>query len=257
VFFRFPHTPHLVWLAAGRPRDDKLLSPEEARAFLSGEVLVEEKVDGANVGLSLSGTGELRAQNRGSYLTRGRAAPQFHPLWAWLDTRRAVLEAALGRHLILFGEWCFAVHTVRYDRLPDWFLAFDVYDRSAGQFWNAERRDALVPECGLAAIPRLGAGRFSVEQIRQFLGPSRLGSGPMEGVYLRRDQGDWLLDRAKVVRPEFAQGIGEHWSARHLEKNSLSSSAPALSSPARSVAGSRAPRAGSARTGPARRSNRA
>ena len=36
-FFRFPHTPHIAWLAAGAPRDDKVLSPEEAQALLAGE----------------------------------------------------------------------------------------------------------------------------------------------------------------------------------------------------------------------------
>jgi hypothetical protein len=33
-----------------------------------------------------------------------------------------------GRH-ILFGEWCRAQHSVFYSRLPDYFLAFDIWDR--------------------------------------------------------------------------------------------------------------------------------
>ena len=43
----------------------------------------------------------------------------------------------------------------------------------------------------------------------------------MEGIYLRRDRGDWLEGRAKIVRLEFAEGIGKHWSELPLEKNSL------------------------------------
>ncbi len=54
-YFRFPSTPHLAWLAKdGMPRGDKLLSPTEAQSLLSGDVVVEEKLDGANLGLSLS-----------------------------------------------------------------------------------------------------------------------------------------------------------------------------------------------------------
>lgn len=49
-FFRFPHTPHLAWLGKGESRDDKVLSQAEAKAFLAGPVLLEEKVDGANLG---------------------------------------------------------------------------------------------------------------------------------------------------------------------------------------------------------------
>ena len=45
----------------------------------------------------------------------------------------------------------------------------------------------------------------------------------MEGIYLRRDQGDWLEERAKIVRPEFVEGIDGHWSEQSLKKNALAS----------------------------------
>jgi hypothetical protein len=219
-FFKFPHTPHLAWLSSTPARQDKVLSPPEVRDFLSGEVLVEEKVDGANLGISVDSTGNLRAQNRGSFLGT-RASPQFQPLWPWLEARRERLVEALGENLILFGEWCFAVHSVRYDALPDWFLAFDVYDRASGRFWSAARRDALVERLGLARVPELARGRFTLAEVQKLLGPSRLAPAPMEGLYLRRDQGGFLEARAKLVRAEFVQAIEEHWSSRPLERNSL------------------------------------
>ena len=58
-FFRFPHTPHIAWLATGAPRDDKVLSPDEAHELLAGEVVLEEKLDGANLGFSVSPDGVL------------------------------------------------------------------------------------------------------------------------------------------------------------------------------------------------------
>ena len=220
AFFKFPHTPHLAWLSSAPARQDKVLSPPEVRDFLSAEVLVEEKVDGANLGLSVDPAGNLRAQSRGSFLGT-RAPPQFQPLWPWLEARRERLVEALGQRLILFGEWCFAVHGVRYDALPDWFLAFDVYDREAGRFWSAHRRDALVDRLGLARVPELARGHFTLAEVQQLLGPSRLTRSLMEGLYLRRDQGGFLESRAKLVRPEFIQAIEEHWSSRPLERNAL------------------------------------
>jgi ATP-dependent RNA circularization protein (DNA/RNA ligase family) len=220
TFFKFPHTPHLAWLSSAPARQDKVLSPPEVRDFLSAEVLVEEKVDGANLGLSVDSSGALRAQNRGSFLG-SRASPQFQPLWPWLEARRERLVEALGQKLILFGEWCFAVHSIRYDALPDWFLAFDVYDREAGRFWSAERRDALVDRLGLARVPELARGCFTLAEVQKLLGPSRLTRAPMEGLYLRRDRGGFLEARAKLVRPEFVQAIEEHWSSRPLERNVL------------------------------------
>ena len=67
-FFRFPHILHIDWLAEGQPRDDKVLSPAEVTEFLKGEVVTEEKLDGANLGFSIGPDGALRAQNRGQYL---------------------------------------------------------------------------------------------------------------------------------------------------------------------------------------------
>lgn len=219
-FFKFPHTPHLFWLGREPPRADKVLSAEEAQAFLAGDLSIDEKVDGANIGLSLDHHGELRVQNRGAYLGRGDQ-PQFRLLGAWLDARRESLTDALHPGLILFGEWCFAVHTVRYDCLPDWFLGFDVYEPSARRFWSTERRNAWLSELGLAQVPLLVRGRFSRMDLLQMSAASRLGQGPMEGLYLRRDEGPWLGARAKVVRPEFVQSIEEHWSRRRMEKNRL------------------------------------
>src|SRR5262249_38604112 len=158
---------------------------------LSADVVVEEKVDGANVGISIDEAGQPRAQNRGGYLGPG-AHPQFQPLWSWIAERREALTRALGERLILFGEWCFAVHSFRYTRLPGYFLGFDVYDRGAQRFWNTQRRDALLEELRAARVPDVGRGRFSLGQIIGLLGESKLTTGPMEGVYVRRDAGAFL-----------------------------------------------------------------
>lgn len=220
-FFRFPRTPHLAWLGEGEPRGDKLLTPAEATELLRHRVVVEEKVDGANVGISVDQRGDLRAQNRGSYIEPSERHPQFALLFTWLGTHHATLAAALARDLILFGEWCYALHTARHTRLPDWFLVFDVYDRSRKHFWSTRRRDGLVRRLGLELVPRIAAGRFDLSGLRDLLGPSRIGEGAAEGIYLRVDEGDQLLARAKLVRPEFLQSIDEHWSGRPIVANVL------------------------------------
>jgi ATP-dependent RNA circularization protein (DNA/RNA ligase family) len=227
ALFRYPHTPHLTWLGQGQPRDDKLLTADEAAALLAGEVVVEEKVDGANLGFSTTDDGELRAQNRGGYLDRERAHPQFRLLWPWLATRESALTDALWPDLMLFGEWCYAVHSVEYDRLPDWFLGFDVYDRAARALWDTARRDTLLAELGLHAVPLLVRGHSSISELPSFLGRSRLGAGPMEGVVVRRESGGFTTARAKLVRAEFTQAIEDHWSRAPLCRNALAAGAHA------------------------------
>jgi len=225
-FFRFPHTPHVAWLGSGAPRGDKVLAPAEVRELPSGEVVVEEKVDGANLGFSVNDHGELRAQSRGSYLNLDALAGQWKPLKRWIATRRHELVDALGADLMLFGEWCYAVHSVRYTRLPDWFLAFDVYDRARGDFWSVERRDELAPRLDMDVVPALGHGRFDVDRLKKLLGQSALTDGPAEGLYVRREQAGHLLQRAKLVRAEFVQAIDEHWSRRRLTANQLVRTTP-------------------------------
>lgn len=225
MFLKFPHTPHLAWLAAGQPRGDKVLSSDAAAQFLDGDVVVEEKVDGTNVGFSVL-NGSVVAQSRGEYVRRPAHA-QFSPLWPWLALRQAVMKGALDKSLILFGEWCYAVHSVRYKALPDWFIGFDVYDRRSRRFWSAARRNELLQRTGISPVPELARGHFQVQDLTQLLSrqSSRFG-GPIEGLYLRQESHGWLDDRAKLVRAEFVQSIGEHWSSRPLERNHLRNKEP-------------------------------
>jgi ATP-dependent RNA circularization protein (DNA/RNA ligase family) len=221
-FFRFPHTPHLAWLGEGSPRDDKVLSPSEVTALLAGDVVVEEKLDGANVGLSLASDGCLRAQNRGQYLAELHAG-QFARLPAWLVQHGEGLRAVLKPNLIFFGEWCAARHSLDYAALPDWFLLFDVYDRAAGRFWSCARRNALASSAGLVTVPQLLHGKTTVTALKQLVAatPSRFRQGALEGVVIRRDSGEWCEARAKLVRPDFAQAIDTHWRKRAIEWNRI------------------------------------
>ncbi len=222
AFFRFPHTPHLAWMGGGIPRDDKVLSAVEADALLAGPVVVEEKLDGANLGFSVSPDGVLRAQNRGHYLDAPQAG-QFARLGQWLAPREEALFDALGEHLVAFGEWCAARHSLAYTALPDWWLLFDVYDRRAGRFWSTERRDRWAGGLGLITVPSLLPCRHSLQELRQLVisGRSAFRDGPLEGVVIRCEDDSWLQSRAKLVRADFAQRIGEHWRHRPLEWNRL------------------------------------
>lgn len=232
TFFRFPHTPHLAWLGGGDPRDDKVLSTQEAAALLSGEVVLEEKVDGANLGFSLGAGGELRVQNRGQYLEEPHVG-QFARLPPWLVLHGEAigdnLVEQLEQRLVLFGEWCAACHSLDYSRLPDWFLLFDVFEAATGRFWSSDRRDALATRLGLATTPQLARGRFTLTELMNKVDqwPSQFRDGPLEGIIIRRESAQWCELRAKLVRGNFAEAIGKHWRHRRLAWNRLAKAATA------------------------------
>ena len=221
-FFRFPHTPHLAWLGQGTPRDDKVLSALEVEAFLEHPLVLEEKVDGANLGLSVDASGAIRAQNRGQYL-QWPFSGQFARLNGWLALHEEALSDALGESLVLFGEWVAAVHSLEYGALPDYFLVFDVYDRSKMRFWSTVRRNALASQLGLSAIHQVGVGHYRLSSLEQMItsGQSAYRDGGCEGIYLREEGQDWLIARAKLVHPDFVQNIGTHWRSRSLHWNAL------------------------------------
>ena len=221
-FFKFPSTPHLTTLSGVDVRGDKVLTGQQRKDFLAHEILVEEKVDGANLGISFDSDANIRVQNRGAYLDLpGRG--QWKKLADWLALRTDALFECLVDRYILFGEWCFAMHSICYDSLPDWFLAFDIYDRASERFLASGRRDDFLGIMSVSTVPRLGSGHYCLSELEQLLSQSQLTDGSAEGLYLRVEHGGWLQERAKLVRPEFVQTITQHWSRAEIKPNRLRS----------------------------------
>lgn len=223
-FFRFPHTPHITWLGDGSPRDDKVLSRQEADDLLADEVLVEEKLDGANLGISLNAKGKLLVQNRGQYLIEPYSG-QFSRLSSWLGQHSNNLCDFLMGDLILFGEWCAARHSLDYRSLPDWFVLFDIYDRQQQKFWSSARRNDLAKSLDLPVVAEVFQGKAALTQLIERLRhcTSYYREGPPEGVVVRKQSSGWVQSRAKLVRMEFAQSIERHWRSRGIEWNRVSS----------------------------------
>ena len=221
-FFRFPHTPYIKWLGSGSLRGDKILTNSEIEELLSGEVVVEEKVDGANIGISLDDHEKIRVQNRGNYLIEPYIG-QFKHLPGWLEKNGYRIQQHLLPNMIVFGEWCAARHSLSYTKLPDYFLLFDVYDKEAEKFWSSDRRNFWAHQVGLKNVPQLSCGRFSVDDLERMLGDSKscYREGSLEGLVVRKDYERWNISRGKLVQGEFVQSIDTHWSSRPLQRNKL------------------------------------
>ena len=172
------------------------------------------------LGFSVSPDGVLRAQNRGQYLPQPFHG-QFARLGPWLAAHEDKLFDALGPHLVAFGEWCAARHSLDYATLPDWWMLFDVYDRQEQRFWSTPRRNAWAAEIGFTSVPRLYAGEVTLDQLRDWVHAhdSQFRQGHLEGIVVRRENADWLENRAKLVRADFTQTIEAHWKSRALEWN--------------------------------------
>jgi len=217
-FFKFPSTAHVATLDGVDVRDDKVLSDIERHSFLSQFLVIEEKVDGANLGIAFDSDGSVTAQNRGSLLNLPGHG-QWKKLHEWISLRSGKLFDHLIDRYVLFGEWCYAKHSIYYDSLPDLFLGFDIYDRDEERFFSVERRNAMFDALGIYRVPTISSGVFDLPKLEELISISHFGKESAEGIYLRLDQGDWLGQRAKLVRSQFVQSVVEHWSRKAIEPN--------------------------------------
>lgn len=225
---KFPRTPHLLNLGAAT-EDDQVFSDFDIR----GPLTVEEKIDGANLGISLDVDGQLRVQNRSHWISAADHM-QFKPLATWLDTHRDALVRLLSQdgtfleRYILYGEWMAAKHSIHYTQLPDRFIAFDLYDRVTHRFVSSTVLDSALCGSAIKKVPvllQLGEGqRLTRDQIlRMIEGPSAYADSAgtrREGVYVRFEDRTrtYTTNRGKVVRGDFIAG-NEHWSRGQMVWN--------------------------------------
>ncbi|KAI0801413.1 hypothetical protein C8Q74DRAFT_1241882 [Fomes fomentarius] len=225
TLLKFPRTAHIINLGSATSDDIVTSIP----AVGDAHVVITEKVDGANMGFSLSADRtQILVQNRSHYVNPA-SHEQFRKLELWKERHREDLMRVLDRDPLfaqrytLFGEWLVATHAIAYSRLPDWFMAFDLYDRSLDRWADRRTLEALLADTGIKLVPVVHEGRMLGEDelrlsVQQ---PSRFYEGPVEGVYVKVEKGGRVVSRGKVVRADFIAG-NEHWSKGPLRLNALS-----------------------------------
>lgn len=219
-YFKFPSTKHVMLPRDENKRRDKAMPPDELAEMLSHEVVIEEKIDGANLGISFDENGKMLLQNRGDWVLYPLSG-QWKKLGEWVTKRQDHLFDVLLDKYILFGEWCYATHSVYYDKLPDYFIGFDIYDKENLEFFSVERRNVFLEEMKIPIVHQCAKGQYSLKDLDSFWSKSYYGDSLCEGIYIRWDEGDWLKRRAKLVRYEFKQNIIEHWTRRKLKVNKI------------------------------------
>lgn len=219
----YPRVPHLP-PATGASRDDLVLSEDDVEVLLSVPVVVEEKLDGANVMLWRD-AGRVEAATRGGPGGRDRAG-QLGPLRAWIAERIERLRPLLAHERVLYAEWLWLRHSVGYDALPEHLIGLDLLLSPAAGFASAPQGDEALSEAGIALPPRLFTGVLRTRRrLDDMIGTSHVGQGAAEGVIVRRVAGEGHAPRlAKVVAPHLSLRSDDSW--RNLrERNALSPAA--------------------------------
>jgi len=121
---------------------------------------------------------------------------------------------------ILFGELMICNHTVFYDALPDYFLAFAWYNRINDSYFHRDAMVILCDKIGLSYVPEIyrGIGYNRDDLFNLIPNLSTYGYEPAEGLIV------WNYDanmRGKVVREQFQKAMDEdgHWTNGPVIKN--------------------------------------
>ena len=249
---KYPRTPHLQGsrLQPGDSNADQVRYHE-----LHGQwLVVEEKLDGANAGISFSSAGELLLQSRGHYLTGGGRERQFNLFKQWAVAHERWLLERLEDRYVLFGEWLHKKHSVFYDQLPHYFCEFDIWDRAQGLYLSTAARRYLLQDGPVLSVPVLheGPAPRRLEDLLELVGHSlaksaiwqetfeaavaREGldlprawrqcdhSSQMEGLYLKVEDEHCTRSRLKWVRQDFVQAIldaDQHHASQPFIANQL------------------------------------
>ena len=251
LIVKYPRTPHIQGSRL-QPGDEDL----RQRPFseISGRhVVLEEKIDGANCAISFTQDGELRLQSRGHFLTGGYRERHYDLLKQWAVVHQDAFHAVLGHRYIMYGEWMYAKHAIYYDKLPHYFMEFDVLDRESGKFLDTSSRHKLLEVLPVCHVPVLASGIFkNMADILQYLGDSlyitpnhiehlredalRIGldadkicretdaSCTMEGIYIKVEEDGEVVDRMKYVRASFLQTVEvsqQNWLDRAIVPNRI------------------------------------
>jgi hypothetical protein len=252
TIIKYPRTPHLEGSRLQKGDEDCSQVPYSE---LAGKyIVVEEKMDGANSGLRFNDGADMLLQSRGHYLTGGGRERHFNLMKSWASAHEERLFDLLGGRYLMYGEWMHSKHTVFYDRLPHYFLEFDLFDVQDGIFLSTAARRDILADSPVVSVPVLYEGiaprrladllamirpslaksvewRDSLREtaFRQGLNPERVAretesSDLSEGLYIKVESGRETVGRLKWVRSDFLQTIldnDSHWLTRPVVPNQL------------------------------------
>lgn len=222
----FPRTPHLPH-SPNTSGEDLIATHEEVAIVFTQPVNIEEKIDGASVGMCLY-EGNALIRNRDHILRKGyykdtTAKKQFLPIWNWFYKHREAFEALveMGPYSV-YGEWCLAQHGIMYDQLPDLFIAYDLYDQEKRTFLSPIKAREILTNLGFYLPKLLHQGVFDggyerlVELSNQ---QAEWSPEKLEGIYLKVYDNETILERFKMVRTDFIRGM--NWDPQELKKNKV------------------------------------
>jgi hypothetical protein len=179
---------------------------------------------------------------------RSHAGAPTHKSFDQAKALHAAIRYEIDPGMSIFGEWCYAIHSIEYSNLSGYFLVFGhrwdhehvpvEFRRSSGEssypkgpfWWSWTITTIKAGQLGLPVVPILWAGRVNSKEELQEL-TDKLGHKPSiygkerEGLVVRVErmfsEDEFQYCIAKWVCKDHPKNPDEHWSVRSIKKQGL------------------------------------
>lgn len=221
---KYNRTFHFPW-SPGATNDDKIVTPHVLPIFVKNDLVITEKMDGSNTSLEKDGC-----------YARTHSGPPTHPSFDGLKALHAQVRYKIPEGIQLFGEWCYARHSIEYSELPSYFMLFNVrvfdgilHNELISHWASWEEVEMWAEEIGVPTVPLLFKGKINSAQelevkVNSFMNQTSACGGIREGVVARVqqefDDEHFSTCVLKCVRANHVQ-TSEHWKDQEIIKNKL------------------------------------
>lgn len=108
------------------------------------------------------------------------------------------------------------------NNLPDYFLAFDLYNKKKKLFYNRDILVEKLKDTNIHFVREMYRGMVKDQNqlLKMIEQQSDYTDSRVEGIYLKIFEDDYVKRRCKLVRNDFLSG-NEHWTKGGIQKNKL------------------------------------
>jgi len=227
---KYPRTMHLPW--SHGTKDDRIAPT--VQPLLNVPLVITEKLDGGNVCLE-----------KAALYARSHSGPPQHPSFTMAKAIHGTVSPYIMPGLQYFGEYCFAVHSIKYEQLPAYLMFFGIrfqLPSTNGKWMSWDQTASLVTLLNLTAYgtfnnpnialaPVLWEGTIRTENelktLTESLGAAKsIYGGDREGVVVRKasefSDDEFQTSVMKWVRKDHVQS-DTHWAHKEIEKQIVKS----------------------------------
>lgn len=192
---------HLPW-SPNLINDDREM--EHVRKLLDVPLIITEKMDGSNVCLE-----------HDRCFARSHQGPPSHSSFDSFKAVHASVRHLISENIQVFGEWCYAKHSIKYYGLPNHLMLFGIRNTETGEWKDWSSVEEMAIDMNVATVPILERGiiiskEHHLKEITNDLGGASSKFGDREGVVVRRqyrfDDNDFSLSVGKWVRKGHVAG---------------------------------------------------